>query len=142
MATYANTKQTKAAPEQVWRLWSDVSTWPSWNPDVLSIVIDGPFASGAKGTMTTKAGGSHPIELESVEAGRSFELVTAALPGTRFAFRCEISPAGGGGAVISQALTMRGPLGGLFGPMMGRKIAEGFGPILGGLKAAAEKGQQ
>lgn len=142
MGTYANTRQTRAAPEQVWRLWSDVSTWPAWNPDVLSIAIDGPFASGTTGTMTTKAGGKHAIELESVEAGRAFELVTAAMPGTRFAFRCEVTPAGGGGAVISQALTMRGPLGGLFGPMMGRRIAEGFGPILDGLKAAAERGER
>src|SRR5205085_6541947 len=107
MATYTNSRTTQATPEEVWRLWSDVSTWPRWNPDVLAVEIDGPFAAGAAGTMTTRAGGTHAIALESVDAGRSFELVTAALPATRFAFRCEVRPGAGGGSVISQALTMR-----------------------------------
>ena len=137
MATYSHSTTTKAAPERVWRLWSDPATWPSWNPDVLSVDIAGPFRSGAAGTMQTKAGGRHSITLESVEPGRSFLLVSTAIPGTRFAFRCEVVP-DGVGSTISQSVTMRGPLGGLAGAMMGKRVAEGFGPILAGLRDAAE----
>jgi uncharacterized protein YndB with AHSA1/START domain len=77
MAAHGRVVETKAGPERVWRIWSDVSTWPEWNPDVLSIAIDGPFAAGTKGRMTTKAGGTHPITLAAVQPGRSFRLETS-----------------------------------------------------------------
>jgi hypothetical protein len=137
MATHSCAIDTSASPEALWRLWSQPSTWPDWNPDVESISLDGPFASGATGRMRTKRGGEHPIRLEEVADGRSFQLETAALPGTRFHFRCEIAPRGGGSR-ISQAISMSGPLGGLFSAMMGAKIAQSFEPILKGLAAKAE----
>ncbi len=137
MAAHGRTLETSASPDQVWELWSDVTTWSSWNPDVISVSIDGPFASGTTGRMTTKAGGTHAITLTEVEAGRSFRLETSPVPLSRFAFHCEVRP-GAGATVIAQSVTMRGPLGGVFSAMMGGRIAEGFQPLLAGLKAAAE----
>jgi Polyketide cyclase / dehydrase and lipid transport len=138
MASHGRTLETGAAPERVWRLWSDVSTWPDWNPDVLAVALDGPFATGARGTMTTKAGGTHAIVLHDVEPGRSFELETSPIPLGRFHFACQVLPAGAGASTISQSITIRGPLGPLYSAMMGPRIAQGLEPILGGLKAAAE----
>ncbi len=140
MASYGKTLETNATPDRVWRLWSDVSTWPQWNPDVKEIEISGPFADGTTGTMTTRSGGSHAISLEEVQPGRSFQLETSVLPLTRFAFVCEIKPSGEGRSTISQTLNMRGPLGPIFSAIMGKRIANGFEPILGGLKKAAEEG--
>ena len=138
MASHGRTLETGASPERVWRLWSDVSTWPNWNPDVLSVAIQGPFVSGAQGTMTTKAGGTHDITLRDVDPGRSFELETSPIPLGRFHFECQVQPTPAGASTISQSITIRGPLGPLYSAMMGPRIAEGFEPILGGLKAAAE----
>jgi hypothetical protein len=138
MASHGRTLEASASPERVWRIWSDVSTWPSWNPDVLAVSIDGPFVSGAKGQMTTKAGGTHDIMLRDVEAGRSFELETSPIPLGRFHFACRVQPAGDAASTISQTITIGGPLGPLYSAMMGSRIAQGFEPILGGLKAAAE----
>jgi uncharacterized protein YndB with AHSA1/START domain len=139
MAAHGRTLETSASPERVWRLWSDVGTWPAWNPDVEAISLDGPFATGATGSMTTRAGGKHAITLTEVQPGRSFRLETSPAPLSTFTFRCEVL-ANGGGSTISQSVTMRGPLGGLFSAMMGGRIAEGFEPILAGLKTAAESG--
>jgi uncharacterized protein YndB with AHSA1/START domain len=138
MASHGRTLEASASPERVWRIWSDVSTWPSWNPDVLSVSIDGPFVSGATGQMTTKAGGTHAITLRDVDPGRSFELETSPIPLGRFHFACRVQPAGDRASTISQTITIGGPLGPLYSAMMGPRIAEGFEPILGGLKAAAE----
>lgn len=138
MADYQKTKQTRATPERVWAIWSDVNTWPGWNPDIDAVAIDGPFASGTTGTMTTKSGGKHAITLEVVRPGRAFRLETSALPGARFAFDCQIEPSGEG-SVISQRISMRGPLAPIFSAMMGKRIAESFDPILSGLKDAAER---
>ena len=139
MAAHGKTLETTASPESVWRLWSDVRTWPGWNPDVEAVNIDGPFAAGTTGSMTTKAGGTHAVTLTDVQPGRSFRLETSPAPLSTFTFLCEIRP-NGVGSTISQSVSMRGPLGGLFSAMMGKRMAEGFQPILAGLKAAAEPG--
>jgi len=130
--------ETKASPDAVWKIWSDPSTWTQWNPDVLSISLDGPFATGTTGTMTTKAGGSHRIRVEAVKPGRSFRLETTPIPLTHFSFHRQVAPGAGGGSRISQRLTMRGPLAPLFSAMMGERIAASFRPILEGLARRAE----
>ena len=140
MAAHGKNMEANASAERVWSIWSDVSTWPRWNPDVLSVQIDGPFASGTRGQMTTKAGGTHAITLQEVQPGRSFNLETSPIPLGRFKFQCEVQPAGSGASTISQSITIGGPLGPLYSAMMGRRIADSFGPILGGLKAAVESG--
>lgn len=137
MPPHECTLDTAAAPDAVWRIWSQPESWPEWNPDVEMVKLDGPFGPGATGTMRTKRGGTHPIRFESVDEGRWFQLATAAMPGTMFHFRCAITPSGGGSR-ISQSITMSGPLGGLFSAMMGKKIAQSFEPILRGLKHKAE----
>ncbi|HEX6513451.1 MAG TPA: SRPBCC family protein [Chloroflexota bacterium] len=137
MALQESTLDTKASPEAVWRIWSAPETWPEWNPDVTAISLDGPLAAGARGSMTTKRGGTHQVTIESVEPGRSFWLVSGGLPGHQLAFRCQVLPSGGGSRV-SQGVDIRGPLGGLLSGMMGRKIAQSFEPILRALAARAE----
>jgi uncharacterized protein YndB with AHSA1/START domain len=142
MATHERSLEADAPPERVWRIWSDPSTWTSWNPDVVSIQLRGPFSTGTTGTMTTKAGGAHNIRLSAVEPGRSFQLETTPVPLTRFTFKCAVAPLGDQRSRISQSVTMSGPLGPLFSAMMGRRLAEGFEPLLRGLASAAEDGSR
>jgi hypothetical protein len=137
MAKHERSLETSAPPESVWGIWSDTSTWTRWNPDVTAISLDGPFANGTSGSMTTKAGGTHRIQLQDVQPGRGFTLVTSPAPLSTFHFRCEVAPASVGSR-ISQGVSMSGLLGGLMSAMMGERIAAGFTGILGGLKKEAE----
>jgi uncharacterized protein YndB with AHSA1/START domain len=137
MPGHSRTLTTTASPETVWKIWSDPTTWGDWNPDVESCILDGPLANGASGTMRTKSGGQHAVTIESVVSGKSFTLVTQAIPLTRFAFTCSVGQ-NGDATTITQALTMRGALAAVFSPMMGSRIAESFEPILRGLKERAE----
>jgi uncharacterized protein YndB with AHSA1/START domain len=43
-----------APPAAVWQVLTDFAAWPSWNPDVKSVEIDGPLAPGT--TFRWKAG--------------------------------------------------------------------------------------
>ena len=136
MATHERSRKTTATADRIWSIWSDVSTWPRWNPDVRTVSLDGPFATGTTGSMTTGAG-THTIRLENVVQGRSFDLVTSPMPATTFRFHCEVTP-DGQGSTISQGVTMSGMLGPIMSPMMGNRIAGSFEGILAGLAAEAE----
>jgi uncharacterized protein YndB with AHSA1/START domain len=137
MKNHSRSLETHASPERVWRIWSNPSTWPQWNPDVTAISLNGGFGSGTTGTMTTRAGGTHAIELQDVEQGRTFTIRTRPVPLSTFHFKCEIAPAADG-SQITQAVSMTGPLGGLMSAMMGERMAASFEAILKGLKKEAE----
>ncbi len=137
MASNERSVETSASPQATWKIWSDVTTWPQWNPDVQSMILNGPFAAGTTGTMKTKQG-TRAIQLTEVVPGQSFRLETTVIPLTRFAFECKVSAGPGGKTTISQGIVVGGPLGGLVGGMMGRQIADTFPALLQGLARKAE----
>jgi Polyketide cyclase / dehydrase and lipid transport len=134
---YGTSVETSASPEQVWSVWSDMSTWGDWNPNVETMDWTGGFASGTTGTMNTKAGQHHKMQLVDVQPGRGFALLTSVVPGTRFRFNCRIEPAGAQ-TKVSQTVEVGGPLGPVMGPMMGPQVAKEFGTLLSNLARRAE----
>jgi len=47
-----HTIHTKAAPEQIWAIFQDVSGWKRWNAGIEQVEIEGPFATGTWFSMT------------------------------------------------------------------------------------------
>jgi uncharacterized protein YndB with AHSA1/START domain len=131
--------ETRAAPTAVWRVWSDVDTWPQWNPDMKESRLDGPLRLGTTGMINTRSGGKHAVVVTHLEDGRSFELESTAMPGTRMAIRATLTPIQGG-TRISQAFEARGLLAPIVGPMMGGMILKTFSSVLAGLKTKVESG--
>lgn len=134
---YGTSVETSASPEQVWRVWSDMSTWGEWNPNVATMDWQGGFASGTKGVMNTRAGQHHKMELVDVQPGRSFALLTAVVPGTRFRFNCRIDRAGAK-TKVGQTVEVGGPLGPVLGGMLGPQVSKEFGVLLTNLARKAE----
>lgn len=131
--------ETSATPATVWRVWSDVNHWPDWNPDMNESRLDGPLKIGATGMINTKSGGKHDVVVTHFEDGRSFELESTAMPGTKMAIRATIAPSGAGSR-ITQAFEPRGLLAPIVGPMMGGMILKTFNSVLAGLKQKVESG--
>ena len=131
--------ETKASPARVWEIWSDVSTWPAWNPDMIDSRLDGPLKLGMTGKINTRSGGKHDVVVTHFEEGRSFELESTAMPATKMAIRATINPAPGGTS-ISQGFEARGLLAPLVGPMMSGAILKTFNSVLQGLAKKAESG--
>jgi uncharacterized protein YndB with AHSA1/START domain len=132
------TRDTTAAPADVWRVWSDVNTWPEWNPDMKESRLDGPLRQGATGMINTCSGGKHDVVVTMVEPGRSFELESTAMPMTRMAIRATITPIEGG-TRLTQAFEPRGLLAPIVGPMMSGAILGTFAQVLAGLADKVEK---
>ena len=134
---YGTSVETNASPEKVWRVWSDMSTWGEWNPNVSTMDWQGGFVSGSTGVMNTRAGQHHKMELVDVQPGRGFALLTSVVPGTRFRFNCRIEPTGGK-TKISQTVEVGGPLGPVMGGMIGPQVSKEFGTLLSNLAQKAE----
>ena len=129
--------ETKAPADRVWRVWSDVNRWPEWNPDMKESRLDGPLKLGATGMINTRSGGKHDVVVTQYQEGRSFELESTAMPGTKMAIRATIA-ASGSGTTITQGFEPRGLLAPLVGPMMGGMILKTFNSVLNGLKQKVE----
>ena len=136
---YGTSVESTAAPEKVWRIWSDMSTWGQWNPNVTTMDWQGGFMSGTAGVMNTPAGQHHKMQLVDVQPGRSFALLTSVVPGTRFRFNCRIEPANGK-TKISQTVEVGGPLGPVMGGMLGPQVSKDFITLLQNLARKAEAG--
>jgi hypothetical protein len=134
---YGTSVETSATPDKVWRIWSDMSTWGQWNPNVTSMEWQGGFTSGSTGVMNTPSGQHHKMELADVQPGRGFALLTSVVPGTRFRFKCRIEPEGAR-TKVSQTVEVAGPLGPILGGMLGPQVSKDFGTLLANLARKAE----
>ena len=129
--------ETSAPADKVWRVWSDVNSWPQWNPDMKASRLDGAMKLGMTGNIDTRSGGKHDVVVTHYEEGRSFELESTALPGTKMGIRATVTPAGSGSR-ITQGFEPRGLLAPIVGPMMGGAILKTFNSVLNGLKQKVE----
>lgn len=134
---YGTSVETTASPDQVWRIWSDMSTWGQWNPNVTSMDWTGGFASGTTGVMNTPSGQHHKMQLVDVKPTQGFALLTSVVPGTRFRFNCRIEPAGAK-TRVSQTVEVGGPLGPVLQGMIGPQVSKEFGTLLANLAKKAE----
>ena len=137
MAEYGTSLETTASPERVWKIWSDMSTWGDWNPNVSTMDWHGGFVSGTDGVMNTRAGQHHKMKLLDVQPARFFALETSVVPGTTFRFNCRVEPAGGK-TKVSQMVEVKGPLGPILQGMLGPQVSKEFGTLLANLAKRAE----
>ena len=136
---YGTSVETTAPPDKVWSIWSDMSTWGRWNPNVTSMDWQGGFTSGTTGVMNTPSGQHHKMTLADVQPGRGFALLTSVVPGTRFRFNCRIERSDGK-TKISQTVEVAGLLGPVMGGMLGPQVSKEFGTLLQNLAREAEAG--
>jgi hypothetical protein len=136
MSEYGTSVVSTAPADKVWKVWSDTSTWGEWNPNVTTMELHGPFATGSSAIMHTKAGQHHKMRIVEVQAGRGFVLETNVIPGTSFRFNCRVEPVGAE-TKISQTVEVKGPLG-FLGGMLGPGVSKDFGALLSALAKKAE----
>src|SRR2546428_13728418 len=107
MWTFEYEHPTKASPEAIWALWSDVSRWTEWDTDLEGVTLDGKFAAGVRGVLTPKGTDGFPFMITRAEPDRGYSDETP-LPGAVLRFDHELLPSAQG-TVIRQRVTMEGP---------------------------------
>jgi uncharacterized protein YndB with AHSA1/START domain len=137
MWAYERSIETTAAPDAVWRLWSDIARWPHWNDGIEKIEIDGPFAAGTTFTMTPP--GDEPVRMRLAEIIPG-ELFTDEMDGGGFTVRTvhRLEPAPGGRTRIIYRTEISGPSADQAGPRLGPAITADFPAVLAALAKLAE----
>jgi len=129
--------ETTAAPETIWKLWTDVGDWPRWNADLDRAELTGPFAPGGEITMFPRE--DDPIELIIAEADEPERFVDQADLGpvvVRTAHRVE--RLGPDRSRIVYRMEITGPEADTLGPQIGPEITSDFPDVLAKLAAVAE----
>ena len=139
MWTYEHTLDTDAAPEAIWLLWADVSSWSSWDDDIEWAHLDGPFAIGSRGRLKPRGIPAAAFTLVSVIPGVSYT-VEQRLPLARLRFHHELRQADPGQARFTHGVTIDGLLGPLYASLFGRRMKANFAMIMRHLaeKASAD----
>jgi len=138
MAYRGTSRETTTAPARVWQVWSDVDTWPEWNPDMIASHLDGQLRVGTTGKIETRSGGKHDVVVTQFEDGKSFELESTAMPFTKMAIRATVSP-NGEGSRVTQEFEARGLLAPVVTPMMSGAVLKTFASVLEGLTNRVEQ---
>jgi len=131
--------ETTAAPEAIWRLWSDVPRWPEWNADLERCELSGPFAAGSVITMTPR-GEEEPIELRIAETVPPERFVDEAdLGGAVVRTTHRVERLGEGESRVVYRMEITGPSADTLGPEIGPAISGDFPQVLAALVERAER---
>ena len=119
--TFEHTEHTDARPESIWALWSDVSSWPQWDEGLERVTLDGPFATGSRGTLKPAGGPGVRFELTDVRPCQGFADVLL-LPLCRMRFE-HAALRDDAGTRVTHRVTIAGPTTPIFARLIGRGIA-------------------
>ena len=121
---------------KVFATYADVENWKTWDPDVKSSTIEGPFISGSLGALQPTKGPKAKIVFKEVVTNSSFT-VESKLPLCVMRFEHELSEMNGQTQALHRVI-FEGVLSPLFGRLIGRQIKKGLPHTLEGLKRAVE----
>jgi carbon monoxide dehydrogenase subunit G len=127
----------KAPRDAVWNILSDLENWPSWNPGVSKISVNGPVEVG---TSFKWVGGRSKIvsRLEEVDPPRRIAWSGKTL-GIRAIHVWELSNKDGGTQIHTEE-SFEGLVARLFRGIARKTLAKALAQGISSLKAAAERG--
>src|SRR5438105_8256407 len=116
---------SKAPPEAVWELYTDVDNWSDWSEKgVERSSIDGDFKVGTTGMSKAPHLPKGRFELVEVEAEHKF-VTKSTLPGATLYFEHMVEPADNGSHITHRAI-LDGPLTFAWQPLVGWIIGRGM----------------
>jgi uncharacterized protein YndB with AHSA1/START domain len=137
MWTTEHARETAAAAEAVWRIWTDVPAWPEWNADLERAELSGPFAAGS--TITMIPHDQDQIELRIAEAVEPERFVDEAEFGGVIVRTTHRIEQWGDRNRVVYAMEITGPEADNLGPQVGPEISADFPQVLAALLERAER---
>lgn len=128
---------TTASSQTVFRLWSDVQAWPTWDKEIDWVKLNGAFAAGTHGVMKPKGGPKTKFMILAVKQDESFSDVSF-MPGAKLRFSHQLTSQGKS-TTVTHTVSISGPLSGLWSKILGKNLRSGLQPAVNNLVALAEQ---
>jgi uncharacterized protein YndB with AHSA1/START domain len=103
---YAPSIETSAPPEAVWRHYTDVASWPEWMHDIRQASLDGPFVTGATGTIEPVGTAAMPLRIARVVDGSAYSSETELPDGSVLRLDHRLAELPGGGTRITHTVSL------------------------------------
>ncbi len=138
MWSYRHVEESTASPRAVWDRLTDVRGWNE-HPGIKMAKLHGPLAVGSR--ITTKCVGlpSGTSTITVLDAPSVFTHEGQISPGLHGAFEHLVEPREGGARLVEIA-TLTGPLSGIAGRLLGRRIRAAVAHNLGEVARRAAQG--
>ena len=118
---------TTQVPDEVWRRWTDPTTWGSWDQGLRSARLDHPFEPGARGVITGLDGRRSGFVVREV-VPRHRVAVEVPRPGAAMTLTRTLGA--GRPAPVAHAVRFTGRLGGVWSVLLGRRFRPLIGPTV------------
>jgi len=132
-------RQTTAKKEQIWKHWSDVTNWNSWDNDIESSELYGNFIAGTKGMLKSVGGPKTNFVITDCEYLKSF-VNRSYLPLCKIDFIHTLSEVQNG-LLITHRVEITGFLTFFFSKVIGKNVAKGLPQAVENLITNAEKSE-
>ncbi len=129
--------RTRATKEQVWKLWTDIPNWNTWDEQVTSSNLNGEFKIGQIGELVPKGGPKSNYTLIEVTPHKSFTS-RSSLPFTKMDFIHEMEEVDGA-LILTHKVQFSGFLSFLFSNVIGSKIVKELPHAMNKLSDMAQK---
>ncbi len=136
-ATYSK-KAPGLTAAQVWKVWSDVDQWHTWQDDIDHAKMLGDFKTGGKLAFKPKGGPNLTLELTEVRPGESFTDLTR-FPLARMYDAHDLVDTDDG-VEIKLHMRLEGPLSFLWRKLVAEDVAKGFAAQTDALIARVRNG--
>ena len=137
MFTTQHTIRTKATKDAIWKLWTDVSNWNTWDHEVKSSSLNGNFAVGTTGALKPKGGPATTFMITESTMYKSFS-DRSFLPFAVMDFIHTMKKVDSE-VEITHKVQITGMLSWIFTQIIGKKIAKELPQAMKNLQLLAEK---
>ena len=127
-------------PGPIFQIYADVPHWHRWDPDTKAAMLDGPLATGSRGTLTPTKGNTVPMVVTFADPDRGFTVESRIPLLLRMVFEHELIARGPSQTEVVHRVTLSGPLSWLIGPALKRQLDAGLPVTLARLQRTAETG--
>ena len=120
-----------AAPDVVWKVWTDVARWPEWDVSKEIARLDGPFQPGVSGWAKQRGNLGGSFTITEVDEGRRW-VTECPMPMGKVIFDHVLEPAAEGHVRVvkrAEVLGGAGPLLLLFASRMRRDTAQSLAAL-------------
>lgn len=134
---FSHTVKTSAPPEAIWRVWTDVANWKTWDDGLKTAELNGPFATDTKGILVPDRGPKSTFSLADVDPQHSYIIKTKLPLGTLYVKRFLTTQ--NGKTIFTHEVWFTGLTRGIFGRALGRNYRALLPGVMEKIRGLAEQ---